>query len=121
VDANTAGQNSKKNQFMNPVIQNNLHIRCLKRFLRENVPIYSVIVFSERCELKKVMMDSRDIYVVKPGDLAGTVREIIRNSLVRKLHQKMELAFFTYIFHSDLNLLLLKERNDNIIQAVIHE
>lgn len=50
--------------FHNPVQQNDGHIRALQHFLKENytrrdlnvdeTPIYSIIVFSDRCVLKRV-------------------------------------------------------------------
>lgn len=50
--------------FHNPIQQNDGHIRALQHFLKENyarcelnvdeVPIYSVIVFSDRCVLKRI-------------------------------------------------------------------
>lgn len=45
--------NGMKNRFYNPVLQNRTHIKVLRAALPYDVPIYSVIVFSNRCELKK--------------------------------------------------------------------
>jgi DNA-directed RNA polymerase subunit RPC12/RpoP len=61
---------------LNPIIQNKLHIRWLKKQIGEGVPVYSVIVFSERCELKKVEVSSTDIYVLKRDMLKKTVGQI---------------------------------------------
>lgn len=46
----------KKNQFYNPIWQNKAHIRALENILPKisSNRFYSYIVFSERCELKKV-------------------------------------------------------------------
>ncbi|WP_370863831.1 nuclease-related domain-containing protein [Ruthenibacterium lactatiformans] len=40
-------------QFYNPVKQNNTHIKTLMHYLNVDIPMLSLIVFSERCELKK--------------------------------------------------------------------
>ena len=48
------GRPSKKEKFLNPIMQNKLHIRCLNEYLKEEYPVYSVIAFSQRCELKKI-------------------------------------------------------------------
>lgn len=45
---------TEKHKFYNPIWQNNSHIRNLKKILGSNVPITSVVVFSNRCELKEV-------------------------------------------------------------------
>lgn len=42
----------RKHQFYNPIWQNRTHIKYLKKYLSdESLPTYSVIAFSERCQL----------------------------------------------------------------------
>lgn len=57
----------QKNRFFNPILQNEGHIKHLKELLGDayNGAYYSVIVFSKRCELKKVKVNSTDILVVR--------------------------------------------------------
>ena len=52
----------KKNRFYNPIWQNAGHIKALKTFFNEyqDVPVYSLVVFSERCELKKVTVQAEN-------------------------------------------------------------
>ncbi len=74
------GKNIHRYYFQNPVYQNKLHIRCIKEYLNlKNVPIYSVIVFSERCRLQKVEVSKRDAYVIK---LSAVI------DLMKKLHNR---------------------------------
>lgn len=48
-------QNSKKYYFLNPVKQNEFHIKALKELLNlDDKYFQSIIVFSDRCELKKL-------------------------------------------------------------------
>lgn len=68
--------NGQKNRFYSPIKQNESHIKYLKQFLGEGIPFYSMIVFSERCELKKVIVESKDIHVVKREDLFWAIREV---------------------------------------------
>lgn len=70
-------EKSQKEYFLNPVLQNKLHIRCLKRVLGKDVPVYSVIVFSERCTLKKVDVWSRDVHVVNRDEVRESVTRIL--------------------------------------------
>ena len=51
------------------------HIRALRNFLNiENLSIFrSYIVFSERCELKKIILDDKNIKVIKRHQLKETL------------------------------------------------
>lgn len=74
--------NGFKNKFLNPVWQNSGHIKCLKHNLQQypNIVYRSVIVFSERCELKKIECDTPDTYIIKRDALENTVNKILKNS-----------------------------------------
>lgn len=76
-----SGRNATKEHFFNPIMQNKTHIKYLRKIVGDDVPIYSIIVFSERCELKKVQVESQDIYVIKRNDLPKCVSMICNNSL----------------------------------------
>ena len=75
---------SHKESFYNPIMQNKSHINHLLAFLGETVPTKSIIVFSERCTLKKVEVKSDDIYVIKRNHVAETVSKIC-NSISNEL------------------------------------
>ena len=56
---------SKKNHFFNPIIQNKGHIKWLKTYLQSNnFPIFSCIVFSDRCTLKNINLTSGEHDVI---------------------------------------------------------
>lgn len=46
---------TEKHKFYNPIWQNNSHIRNLKKVLGNTVPMISIVVFSDRCELKNIV------------------------------------------------------------------
>ena len=69
-----------KNRFYNPIMQNKTHIKWLQKYLGDSIPLFSVIVFSVRCEVKKVSVQSDNIYVIKRDELYATVRKIWDNS-----------------------------------------
>ena len=72
-----AGRNGvHKESFYNPVMQNATHIKHLKNLLSENIPIWSVIVFSDRCTLKSININSKNVYVIKRNNLSNTVIRI---------------------------------------------
>lgn len=65
------GKTSNKIQFYNPIKQNEKHIKRLSELLSGefSCPIYSFIVFSERCELKKIELSSNLHKVIKRNEL----------------------------------------------------
>lgn len=70
-------QNKSKNRFYNPIKQNQTHIKWLGKYLGDDdIPLFSLIVFSERCELKKVTVDSPEIRVIKRDKIYANVRDI---------------------------------------------
>ncbi|WP_416827566.1 nuclease-related domain-containing protein [Ectobacillus polymachus] len=73
--------NKHKEFFYNPIKQNKTHIQMLQRNL-DFVPAQffkSVIVFSNRCELKKITVDSQDVVVLKRNQLSKTINNEIKN------------------------------------------
>lgn len=75
-------ENKQKNQFFNPIWQNNAHINALKIALEiDKEDLYkSYIVFSERCTLKKINITSSNVKVIKRDDLLKTIKKDIKNS-----------------------------------------
>lgn len=73
---------SHKERFLNPIWQNKGHIKYLKALIDEEISIYSVIVFSERCTLKSIKTDSKDVCVIRRTDIENAVSQICRNVTV---------------------------------------
>ena len=68
--------NGQKNRFYNPIKQNRTHLKWLGAFVGAEIPLFSIVVFSERCELKKVTVESEDIFVIQRDRTYATVRKI---------------------------------------------
>lgn len=68
--------NKQKNQFYNPILQNKTHVKWMRNYVGEDVPLFSIVVFSERCELKKVTVESPDVKVIKRDRTYAAVRDI---------------------------------------------
>lgn len=68
--------NKQKNQFYNPVLQNKTHVKWMRNYVGDDIPLFSIIVFSERCELKKVTVESSNVKVIKRDRTYAAVREI---------------------------------------------
>lgn len=89
--------NKMKNQFYNPIMQNKTHLKWMKNYVGEEIPLFSIIVFSERCELKKVSVESDDIKVIKRDRTYATVREywdknpdVISDEKIEELYQMLK-------------------------------
>ena len=72
--------NKIKNKFYNPIKQNDLHIEHLRKYLDMDIPLFSIIAFSERCELKKIKLERNDVFVIKRDYLYSTIRKIWKTS-----------------------------------------
>ena len=72
------GRSSNKERFLNPVWQNKLHISSLRQVLvDQDVDIFSIIVFSNRCELKNINLYHEDISIVHRRDIVSAVARCI--------------------------------------------
>lgn len=70
----------KKFRFYNPIWQNKSHISILKEYLDlEDKVFKSYIVFSERCELKKMFVHSPEVKVMNRNVLFREIRYDIAN------------------------------------------
>lgn len=72
--------NGAKERFYNPIRQNRTHCKWLHRYLGDGTPLFSIVVFSERCELKKIAVVSPDVRVVKRDRLYATISDIWNES-----------------------------------------
>ena len=93
----------KKIRFYNPIIQNRNHILALKGILeRYNADIFrSYIVFSERCSLKKIIINKPNIKVIKRSRLEETLNsdykkygKILSNEQIDEIYNKLVLYMY---------------------------
>lgn len=87
-------ENRSKNHFYNPIWQNKGHINALINVLAElEESIYkSYIVFSERCILKKINIDSPNVKVTKRQNLLSVIRQdILESSNILSKKQVLEI------------------------------
>lgn len=64
---------SNKEKFFNPIMQNRGHIKHLKSLIGEDIPMRSIIAFSERCTLKEITVTSADVSVINRYSVAQVV------------------------------------------------
>lgn len=68
---------SYKSSFYNPIKQNAAHIRHLRQITGYDIPVHSVVVFSDACTLKSVTVNSDDVRVIKMQNLLYAVAKIM--------------------------------------------
>lgn len=90
-------QNGLKNKFYNPIKQNNTHMKWLGKYLEEDIPLFSMIVFSERCELKKITVESSNVRVIKRDVLYAHIRDLweqaedkLDKEKVKEIYEKLK-------------------------------
>lgn len=74
-------QNGKKYSFYNPIRQNRTHIKALASYLGKPVSAFtSYIVFSERCSLQKVPLDTAEVVIVRRPNMLKKLRVMLKQS-----------------------------------------
>ena len=73
--------NGKKQPFYNPLKQNETHVKALHELLNEypRKVFKSVIVFSNRCKLKKLSVVNEDIVICRREELVSRLKQYIKN------------------------------------------
>ncbi len=89
---------SHKEHFYNPIMQNYSHIKHLKGLLGDEIPLWSVIVFSERCTLKNVQVKSEDISVVNRYDITSAIAKICNRIPVGQLSENEVLDIYNKLY-----------------------
>jgi len=75
----------KSGKGANPIWQNKGHIKALSEYLEDCgygkfINYHSIIVFSERCELKEMEKASDDVYITKRDGLEACINKIIKTN-----------------------------------------
>lgn len=68
--------NNQRYKFYNPIKQNNMHVKWMAKYLNMHIPMYSITVFSDECELKKVEIEHAYNFVIKRNELFECVCSI---------------------------------------------
>ena len=106
--------NGVKNQFYNPVMQNRTHLKWMKEFVGEDIPLFSIIVFSERCELKKITVYSDDVKIIKRNKIYDTVRDLWNESPDMISGEKIEELYAKLKERTEVNEAIKKAHVENI-------
>lgn len=102
-------QSGDKNKFYNPILQNKGHISAIDSFLNKKYTekLYSHIVFSDRCELKKITLTSNDAIVNKKNEL---------NKVLKKEFKRLPVYFTSEQIQEVYQTLKPQTKVDNVIK-----
>lgn len=126
---------SHKEHFYNPIMQNRSHIKHLKAFLGEQVPMRSIIVFSDRCTLKSVKISSNDISVINRYNVVEVIsglcnqisKDLLTDNDITEIYTKLypytqvdEIAKIQHIanIHNNLNPQPIRQINETPVQVI---
>ncbi len=74
----TGTREVEKYKFQNPIMQNKLHVKCLRRFLNgkfvKTVPLHSIIVFGDQCEIKTPIHNTDEYMVLQSFQVENELR-----------------------------------------------
>ena len=70
---------TERHWFFNPIMQNKAHIKWLQNFLSNSsdLPFYSFILFSDRCQLVNITLTSGKHFVIHRRDVLSAVNKVI--------------------------------------------
>lgn len=80
-------ENGEKHIFFNPVFQNEVHINAVK-FLTKNydIPYYSIIIFSDRCEIENISGSMPDTFIINENKLNDLMKKLF--SYKKQINEK---------------------------------
>lgn len=84
---------SQKEHFYNPILQNSGHIKALGALIEEDIPLFSVIVFSDRCTLKEIDCDTEKTPVVNRSGIFSAVSGLLQTSHDNLSQEKINILY----------------------------
>lgn len=90
---------SNKEKFYNPIQQNKNHIKHLANLLEKNIPIQSVIIFSNECTLKDVTVNQSNVHITYCKDALDVMRDIYRKNPKDSLTQQQIEYWYKQLIH----------------------
>lgn len=65
-----------QHSFYNPILQNQAHIQHLARHIAQDIPFFSVIAYSQQCQIKKMSNVPPDTYMVHYNDIPLVMQQV---------------------------------------------
>lgn len=80
----------QKFEFYNPIFQNEVHLNAIKNLIsNNNVPFYSIIVFSSNCELQNTIYTEPNTFIIYDSQLPYLMNSLFsRNNIIDNNYAK---------------------------------
>lgn len=114
----------QKTKFYNPIKQNNTHIKAIKKILNDKKiqQYYSIITFaSENSELKKIEIESENIYVIKVEYVPKIINQICENTADVFTWEEVEHIYSTIVKNQVIGDDVKKKHIKNINENIKHK
>lgn len=106
---------NSKTRFYNPMMQNETHIKALSKVLNlDRDKFKSFIVFSERCELKKIPDDTDDVKIIKRGQAIKKTNKILSEANEIFTEQEIEEMYIKLSKYANATDEIKKQHIENI-------
>ena len=96
-----AGSRTHKSRFFNPIMQNEAHIKHLKGLFEKNIPIRSVIVFSNKCVLKNISLTKNKAILLHLANLNSTLTNLCKQLPDALMPYEAEYLYDTLLAYSN--------------------
>ncbi len=112
---------TQKNSFYNPIMQNESHIKHLKKIIGDKYPIHSIIVFSDRCTFKKLELDENKAIIIHRSYVCDAIESItarynaiLPNEEIKSIYDKLQPYTDVDDFLKEKHVYDIKNRNSPI-------
>lgn len=105
---------SKKEKFYNPIMQNRGHLKHLKLLVGEDIPMRSIIAFSERCTLKDITLTSYEASVINRNTVLPVVSTLYNQYPTALDTEKIDRIYNILYPFTQVNLLAKQQHIQNI-------
>jgi len=107
----------KKSRFYNPIMQNNTHMNALAKYLQTDVPIYSMIVFSNAVTFK-FTVEFETAKVIQFKDLKNTLEQFEEYKVNQSEMNRLKILLEKLQSHSKEEKKLMKEQHIEYVKEM---
>lgn len=111
---------SHKERFYNPIMQNATHIKHLRPLVGENIPMRSIVVFSDRCTLKDITIRSSEVRVVNFYAVGSVVAEICCQIADFLTHQEIDDLYNKLYPYTQTSCEVRERHTNNIRETTVN-